>query len=426
MIKTILTCTLLLITIQTVHADWTDAFSDAWKSTKEIGNEAYESSKKYSNTVLDKSKDYYDKITSDTISAENLTPSVILEEKKSHIRDVWGDVLSNLDTALKINSEIDTAPESRFFGSDKKSLAKDQMDVFETIESLLSSPAISKNREAIEALKQRIREKKNIISDYMEKRIVADNKERADYDNKIDELKSDIAELARRINDEKDKLQKRFHASGLLLNNDQVDVLLSRVDANDIIKMSLVYDVLADITQQLMGLTKESNENIHQARKYYGMHVVLLKMIINMQDNYVKKLEDEYLPKIELISMETRRIRDESSQLLKSENKQERKALLRKNLKSQELTLKVAKLYAEQLNKQKAKVQKARDLIIADYKVAKNTYDTVKISADLISLMKTNRASFATLMNLQVPEIVPFENIEMQRKFEELSLMINN
>ena len=424
MIKTILTCTLLLITTQTVHADWTDSLGDAWKSTKDISNDVYESSKEYSSTVLDKSKDYYDEITTNTISSENLTPPVILEEKKSHIRDVWGDVLSNLDTALKINSEIDTAPESRFFGSDKKSLAKDQIDVFETIESLLSSPAISKNREAIEALKQRIDEKKNIISGYMEKRIVADNKERADYDKKIDELKSDIAELARRVNDEKDKLKKRFHASGLLLNNDQVDVLLSRVDANDIIKMSLVYDVLADITQQLMGLTKESNENIHQARKYYGMHVVLLKMIINMQDNYVKKLEDEYLPKIELISMETRRIRDESSRLLKSENKQERKNLLRKNLKSQELTLKVAKLYAEQLNKQKAKVQKARDLIIADYKVAKNTYDTVKISADLISLMKTNRASFAALMNLQVPEIVPFENIEMQRKFEELSLMI--
>lgn len=122
--------------------------------------------------------------------------------------------------------------------------------------------------------------------------------------------------------------------------------------------------------------------------------------------------------------METRRINEESTHLLATETQRNRKALLHKNLKAQQLTLKVAKLYAEQLNQQKAKVITARRLILNDYKVAKNTYDTVKISADLIQLMKTNRASFNALMNIQIPEIAPFENLAMQRKFEELSLMI--
>jgi len=424
MLKIKLAFALLLIISHTAYADWTDTLGDAWKSTKEISNGAYEKSKEYSSSVLDKSKDYYDQVTNDTIPLKNLTPELILEEKKAHIRTVWSDVLGELDTALTLNSEIDVAPESRFFGADKKSLGEDQIDVFETIENLLSSPAISKNRDAIDALKQRIKDKKNTIAGYMEKRIVADNADRASYDDKIDTLKADIAELSHRINDEKDKLQKRFQASGLLLSNDQVDILLSRVDADDIIKMSLVYNVLADITQQLMGLTKESNENINQARKYYGMHVVLLKLVINMQDSYVKKLDDVYLPKIATIQEETRRIQQESTRLLSTENKKDRKNILRKNIKAQKLTIKVAKLYAEQLNHQKAKVKKARDLIMADYKVAKNTYDTVKISADLIRLMRTNRASFNTLMNIQIPDIIPFENIAMQKKFEEMSLMI--
>jgi len=425
MLKTKLACALLLISTQTAYADWTDSLGDAWKSTKEISNGAYERSKEYSNTVLDKSKDYYDDITTtDTISLRDLTPQVIAEEKKQHIRTVWSEVLGDLDTALALNTKIDSAPDSRFFGDDKKSLNADQLDIFKTIESLLSSPAISKNRDVIDALKQRIEDKKDIIAGYMEKRIVADNKDRASYDDKIATLNDDISELSRRINDEKDKLQKRFQASGLLLSNDQVDILLSRVDADDIIKMSLVYDVLADITQQLMGLTKESNENIHQARKYYGMHVVLLKLVINMQDNYVKKLDEVYLPKIATIREETSRIQQESTELLSNETKKNRQQILRKNIEAQKLTIKVAKLYAEQLNQQKAKVEKARDLIISDYKVAKNTYDTVKISADLIRLMRTNRASFNALMNIQIPNIVPFENIAMQKKFEEMSSMI--
>jgi hypothetical protein len=421
----VLLFTLTLPSTQISHADWQDSLNNAWQSTKEVGTTAYEKSKEYTNSALNKSKDYYNNLTiTDTTDAATITPELIQQQKKEHIRLIWKDILSNLDQALDINTQIDKAPESRFFGADKKSLADDQVDVFEVIEALLSNPEISKNRQNIKALKEKIADRKDSISHYMEKRIVADNDERAKYDKKIEKLNRDINDLSQRINNQKDILKKRFNASGLLLSDAQVDVLLSRVDADDIIKMSLVYDVLKDITAQLMRLTKETHENIDQARKYYGMHVVLLKLVINMQDAYVRKLDEDYLPKIEMISMETRRINEESTRLLASETQRSRKALLHKNLKAQQLTLKVAKLYAQQLKQQKEKVQKARSLIMNDYKVAKNTYDTVKISADLIQLMKTNRASFNALMNIQIPEIVPFENLAMQRKFEELSSMI--
>lgn len=422
--KTLLACSLTALLTTTAQADWTETLGDLWKSTKEISSDAYESSKEYTNKAIDKSKDYYDDFSAESITASQLTPQHIQQEKKQHIKTVWKDILADLDTALDLNTQIDKAPASRFFGSDKKSLGKEQIDVFEQIEALLSSPAINKNRQAIESLKDRIRSKQDDIAEYLEQRIVADNDERAKYDKKIQQTRADIAELNRRIQNEKNKLKKRFNASGLLLSDPQIDVLLSRVDADDIIKMSLVYDVLADITTQLMGLTKESNENINQARKYYGMHVVLLKLVLNMQGSYIKKLDNEYLPKIDNIRKDTHRINQESSRLLSSERDAQRRSLLQKNIKAQQLTLKVARLYAQQLNQQKAKVIKSRKLITDDYRVAKNTYDTVKISADLIRLMNTNRASFSALMNIQVPEIVPFENLEMQRKFEELSSLI--
>jgi len=115
------------------------------------------------------------------------------------------------------------------------------------------------------------------------------------------------------------------------------------------------------------------------------------------------------------------RINQESRQLLHSENNQAQRSVLQNNLQAQQLTLKVAKLYAQQLGNQKAKVVEALNRAKSDYRVAKNTFDTVKLSAELIRLMKTNEASFNALMNIQIPEIVPFQNIEMQKKFEELS-----
>lgn len=427
MIKPTLTVLLIsfsLLTLQTSQADWQDSLNDAWSSTKEAGGNTYEKSKEYTRDALDKSITYYDNIGLDTVSSESVTPQLIQQQKKEHIHVIWKDILNNLNDALALNTQIDNAPASRFFGADKKSLRKDQVDVFNVIESLLSSPSIAKNRQHIETLKEKISDKKNTISHYMEKRIIADPADRANYDKKIEKMKIDIEGLSTRIDDQKTILKKRFNASGLLLSDPQVDILLSRVDADDIIKMSLVYDVLKDITAQLMGLTKESHENINQARKYYGMHVVLLKLVITMQDRYVQKLDNEYLPKIELINIEARRLNKESTRLLASETQRNRKILLHKNIKAQQLTLKVAKLYAQQLNQQKAKVIHARQLIMKDYNVAKNTYDTVKISADLIQLMRTNRTSFAALMDIQLPDIMPFENITMQRKFEELSLLI--
>ncbi len=54
--------------------------------------------------------------------------------------------------------------------------------------------------------------------------------------------------------------------------------------------------------------------------------------------------------------------------------------------------------------------------------LAKNTYDTVEISAELMNLMNSTKESFDLIMSLQVPEIVPFENLEMKEEFQRLSM----
>ena len=297
--------------------------------------------------------------------------------------------------------------------------------MFSEVEALLANPGISTSRRHIEKLKDRIQSERKRIATLKEKKVVASADEKDKLDKKIQKSLDKVATYKGNIDLEKDNLKIRFQQVGLLLSDDQVDVLLSRVDSDDIIKMAVVYDVLSDITSQLMELTQEFNEDINQARKYYGMHVVLLKFVMNMQQSYIQKLDDEYLPKINAIRKDTARLSQESKSLLESQKKAASRGLLQKNLRAQALTLKVANIYAQQLNKQKTKVQKALQLIKGDYRVAKNTYDTVKLSADLIRLMRTNQASFNALMDIQIPEIVPFENIEMQKKFEELSLLLS-
>lgn len=410
----------------TAQADWKDNLNETWKNTKDLSENAVDKSKEFSDRAVQGSKNIYNTLSGDIslIPIEGVTDTIIIEENTQHLKNIWPNVLENLDDALNLNTKIDKAPASRWFGADKKSLAKDQFEVFSEIEQLLDSPAISRNRKNINHLRDEISSERQDIAKLKEKRIIASSDEKEKLDKKIQKSLNKINAYSNNIDQEKNNLKARLQKMGLLLSNDQIDVLLSRVDSDDIIRMSVVYDVLADITKQLMELTQEFNEDINQARKYYGMHVMLLKFVINMQQSYIIKLEKEYLPKIEHIKNETRQVNQESKALLRTENNSAQRKVLRNNLKAQQLTLKVSKLYAQQLQKQKRKVQEALNQATKDYLVAKNTFDTVKLSAELIRLMKSNQASFNALMNIQIPEIVPFKNIEMQKKFEELSLLL--
>ena len=53
--------------------------------------------------------------------------------------------------------------------------------------------------------------------------------------------------------------------------------------------------------------------------------------------------------------------------------------------------------------------------------MALNTYETVKVSGDLVALMKDSRRLLDTLFSLQVPRLRAFENLEMKREFERLT-----
>jgi hypothetical protein len=46
------------------------------------------------------------------------------------------------------------------------------------------------------------------------------------------------------------------------------------------------------------------------------------------------------------------------------------------------------------------------------------------VSADLYAMLSNSKDIFSAVMNLQVPSIVPFENLQMKQKYKELSLVI--
>jgi hypothetical protein len=54
-------------------------------------------------------------------------------------------------------------------------------------------------------------------------------------------------------------------------------------------------------------------------------------------------------------------------------------------------------------------------------KLSKNTYATVMLSADLFDLINESQSMFEEVSKIQVPNLVPFENIQLEQKYKELT-----
>ena len=411
------------------HSEWIDSVKSGWEATKEYSEKGWDKSKEYSSEAWNSTKNAWDSTNASFSESEETRKQIRAVQEDERFRNMWSNVFSQLEEGLIVVDEIKIAPDSAIFGDDKQSLRDDLNKILDKTLILLDDESINDYRAKIEDLNQRIEVSKNNISGYREERITAPRTHMAkttkeSFDKKIEEEKLNITDYEAETNKIKVHFKERLNDIGINLTGEQVDILLARVDADDIIQMSVVFDILKKITVQLMELTQASNEGIKQAKKYYGMHVVLLEMVNYMQQKYIDMVEIDYIPRIDVIIEKTIAIQKDAKKNMQEDSNEKRIAIYKNNLAAQELTIKTAKIYKKNLREQKNKVASAQKMVQKDLKLSQNTYDTVDVSADLLSVLKTSKDSFDALLSLQAPQIVPFENIKMQDKYQELSKLI--
>jgi hypothetical protein len=100
--------------------------------------------------------------------------------------------------------------------------------------------------------------------------------------------------------------------------------------------------------------------------------------------------------------------------------------VLRANLEAQALTLEAADRYADYLRDQRRQVAASGESLSRDLAVAENTYETVKVSGDLLALMRDSQQLLTTLFRLQVPPLRSFENLAMKREFRRLTRQLRD
>lgn len=337
---------------------------------------------------------------------------------------VWGSVVPTLDSTLVLEERHGELPEKTWFGTDQRSNREEINALLDRAVEILSTSPIQNYRERIRILQTQIEKTRIGIADARQKRIAAPAESTlrrtvADYDRLIGSLEDDIDRLNGELAAVKREFAGELRGMGLDLADDQLELLLSTVVGDNMIDLGILFDNVKAVTAQLEVLVAQSGEDLQSARRYYGLYVVLLQALNRMHLQIEEAIGEQYIPQIDAIIARARELSGETRALQReSPGRQE---VLAANLEAQQLTVQAAEIYRRYLGEQAAQVKLARRELEKDIAAAWNTYETVRVSGELVSLVRSSQQLLDGLMNRQVPALRPFENLEMQREFQKLT-----
>ena len=350
---------------------------------------------------------------------ESLTP-----EEADTFGEVWTGVVPKLEETVSLEEAQRDLPDKAWFRRDKADVQEEINQLLDESVAILSTSPMQHYRDEIQALEQRIEAARADLDNYRKERVAAPTKSLTgktveDYDRLIAEREQDI----RRYQTELDRIKHEFaaelRAMGLDLDDAQVELLLSTVVGDNIVDLGIVFDNVKQITVQLEQLVRDSGEDLQSARRYYGMYVVLLRALNRMHLDVEQAIEQRYIPEINDIADRATALSKETKTLLRDHP--EKADVLEANLQAQALTIEAAGVYRDYLKEQATEVSEARAALEEDIATAWNTYETVRVSGELVDLVQSSQQLLDGLLSRQVPALRPFKNLAMQREFAKLT-----
>lgn len=403
-------------------ADWTASLQQAWDRTKVVSGDLYETTRAAGKSAWKSTRGLF-------TSSQEEHANARLDHQDAEFRETLAETLTKLEDGVTILQQREQAPESAFFRKDKAGFQEDFNDLLSEMTAIFEEDAIIQSRERIFALRQGIAATKQQILKLKEQQLAAPRHDRLqtskrDYEQQIAEQRQRIIDQQTEIAAISGQFIVKLSALGIALTPGEAEMLLARVDSRDIVQMAVVFNTAKKIDTQLLALMADSGEDVGPAKRYYGMHVVLLELVRYMQNRYIADIDQQYIPQLKAIRASTQALYQNAKAAFKEDTDEHRKRGYAANMRANQLTIDTAAIYIELLESQRAKVAAARGRIESDLRLAKNTYATVHYSAELLAILQTSRHSFEALMGLQVPAMQPFTNLRMQREFEALSRRI--
>jgi hypothetical protein len=227
-----------------------------------------------------------------------------------------------------------------------------------------------------------------------------------EIDNEIASLRRDFA--------------SRIAQLGLELGPGGHEALLATVSGDRFTDMVVAFDNVRLLTEQLRHITERMNESPETAKRYYGMYVLLVRIMDRIQDGFVEHIEKEALPKVAEFGAEATATEKQAKSLLSGSDQATRQTL-EKNIAACKLAQDAVSNYGAYLKAQADRVRELNRTVEKRLKVAENTYRTMTVSVGISELIRQGELDLQAVMSMELPALRGFDNSALREQYLRLN-----
>ncbi len=356
-----------------------------------------------------------------SVGAENEDDSIFAK--------MWSKAMPKLEQALELFERGETLPESKIFGADKQSNNAKYEKLLNEVFDILLDSEFHASRGEYRSLEERIEKSEQKIAELRKERIGAPEESwipfrqtRSKIDEEVDELKEDIARFRKEKEAIRSSMVAALSAMGVSVDGAKLDILLASVSGDDVIALLLAADSIKKINLQIVDLLRKGEGNIHMARKYTGVHMVLVDIYLHAHHDVLEKIASEYSPRLDSITSSAQLLKKQAEQMLAATPRGgSQREVLETNVKANERTVQTASLYRDYLRTQQNKLRISAEKLTSDLSVARNTYQTVKTGGDLISLINISMRTLESVFGFVLPDLSTVYDQEVLKEFERIT-----
>jgi hypothetical protein len=238
-----------------------------------------------------------------------------------------------------------------------------------------------------------------------------------EIDQQILNKREEIEENTNLIQSLQDEIKARLKNEPSLKNisSEQLDSLFSTVMADSSLELIVVLKNIIGLIDVLKNNLLDSGENIHIAQKYYSIYYFMTEAYVRQHDIVLNRYEQVYEAALLTIINENKKLMAQTKQLPTQAGN------YGANYRAQQITDRTAELYLRYLREQRREMEKSRAKAMEMAALAENTYKTVNIAQQLGQVMQENQQEYEQLLSLQIPELINFENKEMEQELLKLT-----
>lgn len=342
----------------------------------------------------------------------------VTEGVKSSVRSNWKSLVKESEKVTGLKDAMKSLPDSSILPwvTDKQDQqAKIRRELLKVRELLLSTDA-QKLMKEVDAIDRALAKNAAATRETTEARAL-DLDRTAEYDSKLAEL----AERKTKLEAERALRAKSVVAElrelGLNVSGEAAEQCLFPVNFDDLVDGAVVSRNIGAVVENLRTLMKDGS--VDASRRYFGLYLTMVEVQVATYEDYLAKSRTgSWRTGIEKIRTDASTARETALKSAKNADfTAEQQKIFAHNADVNAATVSAAEAYLKVLDAHEKVIEEKLATAEKVRKVVANSYDTVTLAGDFLSIAKSNEEAFNSLLQLDLPPIEMFNDAAVQEEF---------